>query len=109
MIHHVVMWRLRDEAKRDELLVLSERLQRNVRAMRDSVPGLIRLELATNQKPVSDAADLLLYSEFESWQALRSYEVHPLHDELRGLIGPMRIERRVVDYESADDAQRPLR
>jgi Stress responsive A/B Barrel Domain len=100
MIHHVVMWRLRDEAKRTHLVSIAEQLNRNVAAMRNAVPGLLRLELATNKASVPDAADLLLYSEFESWHALQGYEVHPLHDELRGLIAPLRIERRVVDYET---------
>jgi len=68
--------------------------------MRESVPGLLRLEVGTNRAVVPDAADLLLYSEFASWEDLKSYENHPLHDELRGLIGPVRIERRVVDYET---------
>jgi hypothetical protein len=45
-------------------------------------------------------ADLLLYSEFESWPALQGYEAHPLHHELRELIAPLRIERRVVDYQT---------
>jgi hypothetical protein len=100
MIHHVVMWRLRDEAKRNSWVAIVEQLQRNVEAMRSSVPGLLRLELGANRAGVPDAADLLLYSEFESWRALQGYEAHPLHDELRGLIGPLRIERRVVDYET---------
>jgi Stress responsive A/B Barrel Domain len=100
MIHHVVMWRLRDEAKRTQMISITDQLQRNVEAMRSAVPGLLRLELAANRASVPDAADLLLYSEFESWHALQGYEVHPLHDELRGLIAPLRIERRVVDYET---------
>jgi hypothetical protein len=100
MIHHVVMWRLRDEAKRNSWLVIVEQLQRNFEAMRASVPGLLRLELGTNRAGVADAADLLLYSEFDSWTALQGYEAHPLHNELRGLLAPLRIERRVVDYET---------
>jgi hypothetical protein len=100
MIHHVVMWRLHDEAKRQHWVSIADKLQRNLEAMRSAVPGLLRLELGTNRAAVSDAADLLLYSEFESWHALQDYEVHPLHEELRGLIAPLRIERRVVDYET---------
>ena len=100
MIHHVVMWRLHDEAKRASWLAIAEQLERNVAAMRASVPGLLRLELGVNRAGVPDAADLLLYSEFESWPALKGYEVHPLHEELRRLIGPLRIERRVVDYQT---------
>jgi hypothetical protein len=100
MIHHVVMWRLRDEAKRTQLILLADQLQQNIQAMRNSVPGLLRLDLATNRAAADDAADLLLYSEFESWHALHGYQAHPLHSELRGLIAPLRIERRVVDYET---------
>jgi hypothetical protein len=99
MIHHVVMWRLRGEAKAS-LTTITERLQAIIEAMRAVIPGLLRLELATNRSSAPDAADLLLYSEFESWHALQGYDAHPLHEELRGVIGPLRIERRVVDYET---------
>lgn len=100
MIHHVVMWRLRDDAKQANIEMLTQRLQANVEALRAAVPGLVRLEVASNRASAADAADLVLYSEFESWHALQGYDAHPLHVELRGLIGPLRIERRVVDYET---------
>ncbi len=102
MIHHVVMWRLRTEAKGATLLQINDKLQHNVQAMRDTVPGLLRLAMATNRASVPDASDLLLYSEFASWDALKCYEAHPLHDELREMIGPLRTERRVVDFETDD-------
>jgi hypothetical protein len=102
MICHVVMWRLRDDAKRSECLQINARLQHNLQAMRDTVPGLRRLALGFDRAGLPDSADLLLYSEFDSWDALKGYEVHPLHDELRGIIGPLRVERRVVDFEAND-------
>jgi hypothetical protein len=94
------MWRLRDEAKDVRLRDISEQLQRNAEALRRAVPGLLRLTLAINETTAPDAADVLLYSEFESWNALRGYEAHALHVELRALLGPLRTERRVVDYET---------
>jgi hypothetical protein len=100
VIHHVVMWRLQDEAKRTRLAALTEQIQALAAAMRRTVPGLLRLDLGDNRAAVPDAADLLLYSEFESWHALQGYEAHPLHVQLRGLIAPLRSERRVVDYET---------
>ena len=100
MIRHVVVWRLRAEAKRADGIENLDRIERNLVAMRAAVPGLLRLELGVNEARVADAADLLLLAEFESWEALRGYEGHPLHDELRALIGPLRIERRVLDYEA---------
>jgi Stress responsive A/B Barrel Domain len=102
MIYHVVMWRLGDEAKRTEFLRINDKLQQNVQAMRATIPGLLRLAMGLNRTRVPDASDLLLYSEFESWDALKCYEVHPLHDELRGIISPLRVERRVVDFETDD-------
>ena len=99
MIRHVVMWRLKQEAKRDGRIDGIDSIQRNLAALRAHVPGLLRLELIINEVVQPDAADLLLYSEFASWEALRNYELHPLHEELRALIGPIRSERRVVDDE----------
>jgi hypothetical protein len=99
VIRHIVIWRLKKEAKRFGKIENLERIQRNFEAMRTAMPGLLRLELGVNQAQAADAADLLLFSEFESWEALRGYETHPLHDELRALIGPLRSERRVLDHE----------
>ena len=99
MIRHIVIWRLKKEAKRFGKIENLERIQRNFEAMRTAMPGLLRLELGVNQAQAADPADLLLFSEFESWEALRGYETHPLHDELRALIGPLRSERRVLDHE----------
>ena len=93
------MWRLKQEAKRDGRIDGIDSIQRNLAALRAHVPGLLRLELGINEVIQPDAADLLLYSEFASWEALRNYELHPLHEELRALIGPIRSERRVVDDE----------
>lgn len=100
MIHHVVMWRLKLEAMADgQPLDLAE-MRRLAERMRMGVPGLLRLELGGNQLPGADAADLVLYTEFDSWQALEDYEVHPLHQRFRALVGPLRTERRSADFES---------
>lgn len=100
MVRHIVIWRLKEEAKHSGWLETLERIQRNLQAMRVAVPALLRLELGINQAQAADAADLVLFCEFESWEALRGYEAHPLHAELRTLIGPLRSERRVIDYEA---------
>ena len=100
MVRHIVMWRLKPGAVRPEGIENLERIQRSVADVRGGVPGLLQLELGVNEAPGSDAADLVLLAQFDSWEALHGYESHPLHAQLRALIGPLRVERRVVDYES---------
>ena len=45
------------------------------------------------------AADVALYSEFASWDALAAYQQHPAHLKVAGFVQEIRLERHVVDYE----------
>lgn len=99
MIRHVVLWRLTDALRSHPEDLDMAGLQRSVAAMREGVPGLLRADIAQVREPGADAVDLAFFSEFDSWQALRTYEDHPLHLQFRRLVGPLRVERRVADYE----------
>jgi hypothetical protein len=99
VIRHIVMWRLKTRPARGVRVDAVGRLEENVMALRASVPGLLKAWIGFNQADSSDASDLVLCCEFRSWDALRGYESHPLHDQLRSIIGPLRAERRVVDFE----------
>ena len=99
MIRHVVLWRLLDELRADSNSVDMAGIKRNVASMCAQIPGVLRADIARVGQGTSDSVDLVLYSEFENWEALQGYEDHPLHLEFRRLIGPLRSERRVADYE----------
>ena len=100
MIHHIVMWKLKPAAMADGQPLDLAQMRERAEAMRAGVPGLLRLELGVNQLPGADAADLVLYTEFDSWQALERYEAHSLHQRFRAVVGPLRTERRSADFES---------
>jgi hypothetical protein len=93
------MWRLRDFERGLGDLDNKQLLLQAIDAMRTGIAGLRAVEIGINRRRAGDAADLAPYTEFDSWSALHAYEAHPLHEELKRLIGPMRVERRVVDYE----------
>lgn len=97
-VRHIVMWRLsgKDVWQR---MCNDGAVDRLLASMRRTIAGLLRIEFGMNAADSPDAADLVLYSEFESWQALQCYETHPLHEELKVILRPLRSERRVVDYE----------
>jgi hypothetical protein len=99
VIRHIVMWRLKSRAGQGGRPEAMDRIESNLAALRSTVPGLRRAWLGLNQADSADASDLVLCCDFQSWDALRGYEAHPLHQELRAIIGPLRAERRVVDYE----------
>jgi hypothetical protein len=94
------MWKLKPEAMSDGRPLDLAQMREQAEAMRAGVPGLLRLELGVNRLRGADAADLVLYTEFETWQALEGYAVHPLHQRFRDLVGPLRTERRSADFES---------
>jgi hypothetical protein len=95
MVKHLVMWRLRPA----ESLENKAQIIQAVDAIRVGIAGIRAIEIGFTKYAGCDAADLALYSEFDSWEALAAYDLHPLHQVLRDLIGPIRTERRVVDYE----------
>jgi hypothetical protein len=103
MIRHVVMWRLKSRLARSTHSQVTERLEQNLAALRGSIPGLLQAWIGWNEADSADASDLVLYSEFDSWNSLHGYESHPMHDELRAIIGPLRSERRVADFEVSEE------
>jgi hypothetical protein len=99
VVRHIVMWRLQD---RDALTTTSAKwaeLQACVAEMRTGIPGLAKVDLGMDAPRTADSTDLILFSEFDSWASLDAYQAHPIHEDFKKLLGPLRTERRVGDYE----------
>ncbi|KQP49658.1 Dabb family protein [Pseudorhodoferax sp. Leaf274] len=97
MIKHIVMWKLRGDTPADRqaaALFLKSRFESLV----GQIPGMAHLEVGLDCSQVDYACDVVLYSEFESQQALQAYAVHPAHLRVRDELGGMRIARHQVDY-----------
>lgn len=62
------------------------------------VPGLKAVEIGVDISGIEDACDVVLYSEFESPEALKNYAVHPAHLKIKESLGGVRIARHQVDY-----------
>jgi hypothetical protein len=98
MIRHIVMWKLRgpsaaekhDQAKQARAALLS---------MLGKIPGLTQMEVGIGLSVADDQADLVLSTVHDSWQALEDYGSHPAHEPVKQLIGELRTERRVIDFE----------
>jgi quinol monooxygenase YgiN len=96
MIKHIVCWKVdKPDLSQKYCDDASELLQQ----MREHITGLINLEVSADESRTDSSADIALYSEFESWDALAHYNQHPLHLEFKAYLGPYIVERRMVDYE----------
>jgi heme-degrading monooxygenase HmoA len=91
------MWNIKGDSPEERFRNV-QKLRNSFESLRGRVPGLIALEIGVDQSHVEYACDVVLYSEFESNEALAGYANHPEHlrvkDELLGL----RIARFQVDY-----------
>ena len=99
MIKHIVLWRLKDFAggatKQENALKVKAMLEE----MQGKIPGMLKLEVGLDFERSESAADIALYTEFVSREALDAYQLHPLHAKVKDFLPLVRTERRVIDYE----------
>jgi heme-degrading monooxygenase HmoA len=103
MIKHIVMWNVAGDTK-DDRRNAAEFVRSRFEGIREEIPGLLRLEVGLDHSRVDYACDVVLYTEFESQEALDAYATHPAHLRVKGELGQMRIARFQVDYAVASDA-----
>jgi len=98
MIKHIVMWNLKGETP-DEKTQAIRRLKSAFEGLAERIPGLLHIEIGVDTSKVDYACDVVLYSEFESHDALAAYAVHAEHIRVKQNLGDVRIARHQVDYE----------
>jgi heme-degrading monooxygenase HmoA len=98
MIKHIVMWNVRGDTVEERQIAI-DRLKSSFEKLVGHVPGLSRLEIGADISRVDYACDVVLYSEFESRDALAAYADHPAHLKARDDVKELRIARHQVDYE----------
>ena len=97
MIKHIVMWNVRGdtpEQKRAAVGFLKSRFEGLV----GRIPGLRHLEIGVDTSRVDYACDVVLYTEFESQEALDAYASHPEHARVKQELADTRTARYQVDY-----------
>lgn len=100
MIKHIVMWNVSggDAAARARNIA---QLKAEFESLRGHVPGLLHLEVGVDESRIDYACDVVLYTEFDSREALAAYALNPEHQRVRRALGDMRVARHQVDYEVA--------
>ena len=98
MIEHIVLFRVREDARIEEI----EEMLRRLRMLPDEVPGILQLSCGVNFSERSQGYTHGLVVRFPDKAALDAYQVHPNHqaavaDAIRPVVEPGGI--LAVDYE----------
>ncbi len=91
MVKHVVIWKLKE--LRDGI-----KLKADIEALSGKIPGLLSIEAGVDINRSEAAGDLILISTHDDLDALKLYQDHPIHLELKAKIVPCVTGRTVVDY-----------
>ena len=92
MFHHVVTFRLLDEARVDETAALIE-------AMRGRVPSLRSLEVGVDQLGSLRAAHIALITRFDDRAGFEAYAIDPTHKVVLAHMATVVESVAVVDWE----------
>ncbi|MEO1953417.1 MAG: Dabb family protein [Campylobacterales bacterium] len=95
MIVHVVMFKFKEENKKENLLVAKNKLE----SLLSQVPTLNSIEVGINFADEARAFDMSLYSKFNTKEDLKAYAIHPEHLKVVEFIKSVALESKVVDYE----------
>jgi quinol monooxygenase YgiN len=94
MIKHIVLWKLKEENKQENALLIKQRLE----ALVGQIDGLNKLEVGINFN--EKGWDLCLYGEYRDKAALAFYQNHEKHKAVQQIVHAAMLERAVVDYEA---------
>ncbi len=78
MVKHVILWKLKDELTEGTKNEAIAKIKHDLEALVGNVPGLVSLQIIPASLPSSNA-DIMLDSTLESEEALKGYQVHPMH------------------------------
>ena len=95
MVKHIIIWQLKEEANTSEI---KAGIKQGLEGLAGVIPGLIEIKVMVNPLESSNG-DVMLYSVFESEDALKGYAVHPEHVKVAdNLVRPYTKTRACFDY-----------
>jgi hypothetical protein len=98
MVKHVVTWKLRGPSPEDKR-AQAERIRDTLESLRGKIPGMSSIEVGIGAPSDAERGDVVLVTTHDDWRALDAYQEHADHLAAAKIIGELRIERRVVDFE----------
>jgi Stress responsive A/B Barrel Domain len=100
MLHHIVMWKLKDFAegnsKKENALLMKYKFEELMPLIKE----IKKLDVGINMESSQYSNfDIVPDTWFENYGQMEIYQKHPMHIEISDWIGKIRETRAAVDYE----------
>lgn len=92
MVKHIVLFTVKEGEDKDRVAKIAAAV---LEPLAGKIEGLTHVEVRRTYA----GADIVLYCELESREAMAAYAVHPLHEAAKGHFFPMLSGRVAADYE----------
>lgn len=100
MVKHIILWQLKDSIAPEEKVQVKKNIKSALESLAGVIPGLIAIKVQIDSLASSNA-DLMLDSEFESFEALKAYAIHPAHVAAAdSAVRPFTQNRLCLDFEA---------
>ena len=97
MVKHIILWKLKEEANNQ---AVKKGIKDGLEGLMGKIDGLVEIKVEIDGLSSSNA-DVMLYSVFESEQALKDYAVHPDHVHVANtFVRPYTEVRMCMDFEA---------
>lgn len=93
------MFKLKEFESADEKIASMLNIKEGLEALKDKIDVIRYIQVDFNCNP-EEAWDVILTTEFDSLEDLKTYATHPEHVAVgKQAIGPVKADRACVDYE----------
>lgn len=99
MVKHIILWQLKDEFSAVEKAEIKKGIKDGLESLMGKIEGLTEIKVYTEGLSSSNA-DLMLWSVFESEEALKDYAIHPAHVKVADTkVRPFTKTRSCLDFD----------
>lgn len=99
MVKHIVIWKLKNEHNRMNKAELAQEMKSQLLALKNQIPQIKDIKVGINSIHFEKNSDLVLESDFNSFEDLATYSTHPEHMKVVEFAKQIVIDRAAVDYE----------
>ena len=94
MLKHIVMWKIKEENKKESAM----KIKTDLEALKGKISEIVDIEVGIDVDVIENNYDVILVSTFKSEEDLNAYQVHPMHIEVAKFVKSVALSRVAVDY-----------